>query len=473
MGGDEILKNAADHLGEKYVLGAHAPLANASWHGPWDCAEYCSWLAYQTYGIIFGCGSNDLEHADPYSGYWANEAQSSSRQVPVSVATGTPGAFLIRKPVNSPIKRIGHVAIAIGDGRVYEAAGAQYGVRIGPIAGRRWDLGVLLPGVDYSQSLANNSDAENGAATVLILRQQQEPIFDDHVVELQIALKDKGCDPGKVDGLFGPATEAAVYSFQAATGLVADGEVGPQTGAALGLPYWPDETQSLDGNPNGGSASDNHTSTPMALQTDDFGAIVMDSTSYGNIKNEYQRLFATCVVQDKREEISELARRIANNRPRYESFITTLKGKPGENMPWFFVALLHAMEASGDVGVFKTHLHNGDPLTAPTFHVPKGRPAPDRSNFSWEESARDALAYEGYTDQSDWSLSRILYLFEKFNGMGPRRKKHATAYLWSYSNYYKKGKYIGDGVWSNDAVSKQPGAAVILKQLTNDGVVTL
>jgi peptidoglycan hydrolase-like protein with peptidoglycan-binding domain len=40
-------------------------------------------------------------------------------------------------------------------------------------------------------------------------------------------------DPGPVDGLFGPHTEAGVKAFQTFANLVADGDVGPKTWLAL------------------------------------------------------------------------------------------------------------------------------------------------------------------------------------------------------------------------------------------------
>jgi len=42
-----------------------------------------------------------------------------------------------------------------------------------------------------------------------------------------------GFDPGLINGVFGPTTDAAVRSYQA-TGLVVDGIVGDQTWSYLG-----------------------------------------------------------------------------------------------------------------------------------------------------------------------------------------------------------------------------------------------
>jgi peptidoglycan hydrolase-like protein with peptidoglycan-binding domain len=50
---------------------------------------------------------------------------------------------------------------------------------------------------------------------------------------IQKALKKLGYDPGAIDGIMGPHTQAAVKQFQQANGLVADGIMGPKTQAAL------------------------------------------------------------------------------------------------------------------------------------------------------------------------------------------------------------------------------------------------
>ena len=56
------------------------------------------------------------------------------------------------------------------------------------------------------------------------------------VTEIQTRLKNWGYYDGAVDGIYGSRTEAAVRWFQRKNGLSADGQAGPQTLAALGLP---------------------------------------------------------------------------------------------------------------------------------------------------------------------------------------------------------------------------------------------
>lgn len=57
----------------------------------------------------------------------------------------------------------------------------------------------------------------------------------DQIRAEQQALKDKGFDPGPVDGINGPRTRAALREFQQKQNLQEDGRLGPQTRDALGL----------------------------------------------------------------------------------------------------------------------------------------------------------------------------------------------------------------------------------------------
>jgi Putative peptidoglycan binding domain len=57
----------------------------------------------------------------------------------------------------------------------------------------------------------------------------------DDVRAEQQALKDKGIDPGPIDGINGPQTRRALHEFQAKQNLAEDGKLGPQTRDALGL----------------------------------------------------------------------------------------------------------------------------------------------------------------------------------------------------------------------------------------------
>ena len=49
--------------------------------------------------------------------------------------------------------------------------------------------------------------------------------------------------------------------------------------------------------------------------------------------------------------------------------------------------------------------------------------------------------------------------------MGYRKRSVATPYLWSFTNHYDKGKFVADGKYDAEAISKQVGAAILLKEL--------
>ena len=90
-------------------------------------------------------------------------------------------------------------------------------------------------------------------------------------------------------------------------------------------------------------------------------------------------------------------------------------------------------------------------------------------------SAADALKLRKIDRVADWSLARILYELEGYNGWGYRKfHQHVKSpYLWSFSNHYTQGKYIADGTWSDTAVSGQGGAAVLIKRLEQRGEISI
>lgn len=186
------------------------------------------------------------------------------------------------------------------------------------------------------------------------------------------------------------------------------------------------------------------------------------ATVFTKLRGEYPAWFDACAVKPGREgELAFFMKMLKTGRPNYE------KAMDQTGVPWPVVGILHGLEGSFS---FTTHLHNGDPLSARTMHVPAGRPPVGAPPFTWLASAVDALKFDGVADNTDWSLAHTLFMFERFNGMGYRPLGIPNPYLWASSNLYIKGKFVGDGSFDPEAVSKQVGAGLALKASVDAGL---
>jgi lysozyme family protein len=184
-------------------------------------------------------------------------------------------------------------------------------------------------------------------------------------------------------------------------------------------------------------------------------------TDFDDLRDEYAAFWATMKVNEGVDADSEASFAVSHQ-------VTYAQAGDPLGVPWWWIAIVHRMEADGN---FHCHLHNGDPLTARTVHVPAGRPLTGSPPFTWVASAQDALTLEGFANQDDWSLPVSLWRLERYNGMGYRRMGYATPYLWSGSNYYVAGKFTSDGHYDPTDVSKEIGAAVILRALIDSNAV--
>jgi len=130
------------------------------------------------------------------------------------------------------------------------------------------------------------------------------------------------------------------------------------------------------------------------------------------LRKEYTNLFDTCKINSSKiNEVDDIIRKMVANKGAYDTVSIEL------NIPWYFIAVIHNMESSLN---FRTHLHNGDPLSARTIHVPKSRPVSGNPPFTWSDSAIDALKMKNLDKWTDWTIAGILFKLEVYNGFGYR-----------------------------------------------------
>lgn len=232
MTGKEIYDLAVTRVGCKYRLGAIVAKNDPNYFKEFDCAELCSWTVFQLGKFLYGCDTYDVSKAakaDAYTGYWYRDAKLKGIMIPVKQAIGTKGAILLRVGVDGTT---GHILISDGKGGTVEAYSTKYGVIMSVTDNRRFDYGILLPGFTYDEA---RTDYVSEKPKGIVYRYTQPMMPKSDVVKrIQAALILAGYPiKGGPDGLFGRATENAVYDFQKNKGLTPDGEVYTATAAEL------------------------------------------------------------------------------------------------------------------------------------------------------------------------------------------------------------------------------------------------
>jgi lysozyme family protein len=171
----------------------------------------------------------------------------------------------------------------------------------------------------------------------------------------------------------------------------------------------------------------------------------------------YHKLWSSAkILPGKRAAAEAIARKLMGHRVAYE----VVEKKTG--VPWFMVGVIQNREASMN---FASVLHNGEKIIG-TGRKTKLVPAGRGPFATWEEAAIDALTMPPHSLHRivNWTLERILYEIEKYNGWGYLGKCNSP-YLWSWTTEYGGGKYVADHVFSRTAYDSQAGCVAILKVL--------
>lgn len=180
--------------------------------------------------------------------------------------------------------------------------------------------------------------------------------------------------------------------------------------------------------------------------------------TFAERKDHYRAQYSIMKVKPSRaSSVDTAARRLLASRPRYEA-----AARQVGSIPWFVIAAIHMREASGS---FAGVLHNGEKIIG-TGRKTKLVPAGRGPFATWEAAAVDALKSHGLDLVTDWSLERICYELERYNGWGYWwRGDKSSAYLWAGTNIDGGGKFVADGVWSATTQDAQNGTMPIIQRL--------
>lgn len=177
-----------------------------------------------------------------------------------------------------------------------------------------------------------------------------------------------------------------------------------------------------------------------------------------------------------------IARRLIepSAKARYVGVQERLRQDGYKPVPWWFVAIVSVREYGGPPK-WNKQLGQGDPLGQVSTHVPAGRgpflphpgdftPQPGDvkpGNDAWTRGCLDALidCKPNSALWPDWSPGGTLTQFELYNGLGYAMRGLPSAYVFSGSDQYERGKFVSDGKFDASVVDIQLGCAPLLARM--------
>lgn len=132
-------------------------------------------------------------------------------------------------PLGTIVYKEGHVGVYIGNGKVIEAKGINYGTVKTNITDTNWQYGLLMPWIDYSTGIKKSTKAKKKNPYNKPTKTLKRGSKGEGVKWVQFELNEAGYTKVTIDGKYGISTENAVKKFQRSCKMKQTGKVGSKT----------------------------------------------------------------------------------------------------------------------------------------------------------------------------------------------------------------------------------------------------